>query len=144
MLNAAQPWLPLLDDEPRSEPPVSKGRRRTILTRAPAVPTRAREDRAARQAFLGIASSWALTATEALRLLGEPLSCEAERHERLHGVLGVPRSLLLIAPEPARYTTLLRRPDPELDEGSLLDLMLQHGLPGIAQARAHLLAQITR
>ena len=144
MLNATQPWLPLLDDEPRSEPPVRKGRRRAVPARAPVLPTPARRDRAARQAFLGIASSWALTATEALRLLGEPLSREAERHERLHGVLGVHRSLLLLSPEPAHYTALLRRPDPALDGGCLLDSMLRQGLSGITRARVHLLAQITR
>jgi len=97
-----------------------------------------------RQAFLGIASSWALSASEALRLLGEPLSGEAERLERLHGVLGAHRSLLLIAPEPGRYTQLLRRPDPVFGGASMLDVMLQKGLPGIACVRAHLLAQITR
>ena len=100
--------------------------------------------RAARQAYLGVASSWALSATEALRLLGEPLSSEAERLERLHGVLGAHRSLLLIAPERARYAELLRRPDPAFAGASLLEVMLQEGVPGIARVRAHLLAQITR
>src|SRR5688572_19210812 len=109
MFDASQPWLPLLDDEPRTDVLVRKARRRAIS--APTAANPEPESRAARQAFLGVASSWALSATEALRLLGEPLSSEAERLERLHGVLGAHRSLLLIAPEPRRYAELLRRPD---------------------------------
>jgi hypothetical protein len=38
---------------------------------------------------------------------------------------------------------LLRRPDPAFGGASMLEVMLQ-GTPGITQARAHLLAQITR
>ena len=142
MLDATQPWLPLLDDESRTDVPVRKARRRAV----PAPPAAHPElgDRVARQAFLGVASSWALSATEALRLLGEPLSGEAERLERISGVLGAHRSLLLIAPEPGRTAELLRRPDPALDGASLLEVMLQQGGPGIAQVRAHLLTQITR
>ena len=104
----------------------------------------AREHRAARLAFLGVVSSWTLTAIEALTLLGEPLSSEAERFERIGGVLGVRRSLLLIAPEPGRAAEILRRPYPALEGASLLEIMLRDGLPGITRARAHLLAQINR
>ena len=142
MLDATQPWLPLLYDEPRTDPPVRRSRRRALP--APQAATPGRDDRAARQAFLGVASSWALSATEALRLLGEPLSDEAERLERLHGALNAHRSLLLIAPEPRSYTELLRRSDPVFDGASMLEVMLQQGLPSIARVRAHLLAQITR
>ena len=85
-----------------------------------------------------------MSATEALRLLGEPLSGEAERMERMQGLLGAHRSLLLIAPEPGRYTELLRRPDPAFNGASMLEVMLQKGVPGIGQVRAHLLAQVTR
>ena len=60
------------------------------------------------------------------------------------GVLYAHRSLRLIAPEPARYTELLRPPNPEFGGASMLDVMLQEGVPGIARVRAHLLAQITR
>ncbi len=142
MLHAIQPWLPLLNDEPQTEVPVRKARRRA----APALPAAnpGPEGRAVRQAFLGVASSWALSATEALRLLGEPMSGEAERMERMQGVLGAHRSLRLIAPEPGRYTELLRRPDLAFGGASMLEIMLQEGLPGIARVRAHLLAQITR
>jgi len=63
---------------------------------------------------------------------------------RLHGVLGAHRSLLLIAPEPGCYTMLLRRPDPVLGGASMLEVMLQEGVPGIVRVRAHLLAQLTR
>jgi hypothetical protein len=56
----------------------------------------------------------------------------------------VHRSLLLIAPEPARYAQLLRWPDPALDGACLLEVMLQQGLLGIAQVRAHLLTRIAR
>lgn len=142
MLDATQPWLPLLDEERRTDPPARKARRRG--TPAPQVTISGPEHRASRQAFLGVASSWALTATEALRLLGEPLSGEAERLERLHGVLNAHRSLLLITPEPARYVALLRRPDPAFNGASMLDVMLQHGLHGIVQVRTHLLAQVVR
>ena len=140
MLNATQPWLPLLDTEPRSDPPVRSSRRRALP--APQAFKLVPQDRVTRQAFMGVASSWALTAREALQLLGEPLSSEAERLERMQGVLGAHRSLLALAPEPARYTELLRQPEPEFDGASLLDVMLQQGLPGIAKARAHLLARI--
>ena len=142
MLDAIQPWLPLLDDEPRTDVLVRKTRRRAVPASPAAGPGPG--SRAARHAFLGVASSWALSATEALRLLGEPLSSEAERFERLQGVLGAHRSLLLIAPEPGRYAELLRRPDPVFGGVSLLEVMLQQGVPGIARVRAHLLAQITR
>ncbi len=142
MLDAAQPWLPLLDTEPRTEVLARKTRRRAVS----ALPVASSElgGRAVRQAFFGIAGSWALSATEVLRLLGEPLSSEAERMERMQGVLGAHRSLRLIAPEPARYAELLRWPDPALGGMSLLEVMLQEGVPGIARVRAHLLAQITR
>lgn len=121
---------------------VRKGRRRIVSVRPATTP--ACDDHPARQAFSGIASSWGLTATEALRLLGEPLSSEAERLDRLQGILGAHRSLLLIAPEPARYAGLLCRSDPGLDGVSLVTIMLQQGLPAIARARAYLLAQIAR
>ncbi len=62
----------------------------------------------------------------------------------MYEILGAHRSLLPIASEPVRYTELLRRSDPMFDGTSMLELMLQQGLPGIAQVRAHLLAQITR
>jgi len=143
MLDATQPWLPLLDDEPRADPPpVRKTRRRAGS--APTANCPGLEHRAARQAFLGVVASWALSATEALRLLGEPLSNEAERLDRLQGILGAHRSLLLIAPESGRTAQLLRRPDPALAGASLLEVMLQEGLPGISRARALLLAQIAR
>ena len=37
-----------------------------------------------------------------------------------------------------------RRPDPALEGASLLEVMLRNGVPGIAQARAHLLARVRR
>ena len=138
MFDMRQPWLPLLDDEPRTDVVVRKTRRRT--NSAPPAVSPGPDSRAARQAFLGVASSWALSATEALRLLEEPLSCESERLERVQGVR---RSLLLIAPEPGRSADLLRRPDPAFGGASMLEVMLQ-GVPGITQLRAHLLTQITR
>ena len=48
------------------------------------------------------------------------------------GLLGVRRSLLLIAPEPGRSADLLRRPDPAFGRASMLEVMLQ-GVPRIAQ-----------
>ncbi len=143
MLDATQPWLPLLDDEPGTDAPVLKAKRRAVSAPPPAGKAEP-ESRAARQAFIGVVSSWALSATEALRLLGEPLSSEAERMERMNGVLGAHRSLRLIAPEPAHYTELLRRPDPLFRGRPMLEVILQEGVPGIARVRAHLLAQITR
>ena len=141
MLDATQPWLPLLDDELRVDLPARKPRRRAVPVPQASKP--GSDDRAVRRAFMGVASSWSLTAREALQLLGEPLSSEAERLERLHGILGVHRSLLTITPEPARYTELLRRPEPAFDGASPLGIMLQQGLPGIARVRDHLLARIT-
>ncbi|TNC49616.1 hypothetical protein FHG66_10930 [Rubellimicrobium rubrum] len=142
MLDALQPWLPLLDDEPRADPPARKARRRPVAM--PQVTAPAPQHRAARQAFLGVAAAWGLTAAEALRLLGEPVSHEAERLERLDGILGAHRSLRLISPEPALYGARLRQPEPAFDGASLLEVMLRDGLPGIAQVRTHLVARITR
>lgn len=142
MLDGPQLWLPLLDDEPRVGLPVRKARRRSAP--AQVVITPGPQHRAARQAFLGVVSSWGLTATEALRLLGEPLSSETERLERLDGILGAHRSLLLIAPQPGRTAEFLRRPEPSFHGASLLDIMLRDGLPGIAQVRAYFVALIRR
>ena len=71
MLHATQPWLPLLDEEPRTDVVVHKAKRRAASALPAAAP--GPDSRAARQAFLGIVSSWNLLAIEALRLLGEPL-----------------------------------------------------------------------
>ena len=142
MLDATQPWLPLLDSEPHADRPVRRVRRRSVP--APPVATPGPQHRAVRQAFLGVAASWGLTATEALRLLGEPLNHEAERLERLDGILGAHRSLRLIAPEPAQCSARLRQPEPAFGGASLLEVMLRDGLPGIAQVRAHLVARIPR
>ncbi len=76
-----------------------------------------------------------------LRLLGDPLSHEAERLERLNGILGAHCSPRLIAPEPAQYGTRLRQPEPAFDSTSLLEIVLRNGLPGIPQVRAHLVAR---
>ena len=62
----------------------------------------------------------------------------------MHGVLGAHRSLLLITPEHRRYTEFLRRPDQAFGGTSLLEVMLQEGVPGVVRVRAHLLALITR
>ena len=142
MLDTTQPWLPLLDHEPATDPPARRSRKRSIP--APPVTAPGPQHRAVRQAFLGVAASWGLTATEALRLLGEPLSHEAERQERLDGILGAHRSLRLISPEPAQYVERLRQPEPAFDGASLLEVMLRDGLPGIARVRAHLVARILR
>ena len=142
MLDATQPWLPLLDNEPATDPPIRRARRRSLD--APPVSALDPLHRAARQAFLGVAVSRVLTATKAQRLLGEPLSHEAERLERLDGILGAHRSLRLIAPEPAQCSARLRQPEPAFDGTSLLEVMLRDGLPGIAQVRAHLVARIPR
>ena len=132
----------MLDVGPQCGPPIRTTRRRTAPTQAAAAT--GREHRAALLAFLGAASAWALTATEALQLLGEPVSCEAERLERINGVLGARRSLVLIAPEPGRAAAILRQPDAALEGASPLGLMLRDGLPGIARVRAHLVSQVMR
>ena len=100
--------------------------------------------RAARRAYLGVVARWSLTAAEALALLGEPLCDEHERHDRLQGLLGAHRSLLLLAPDPARCATLLREPALALEGASMLQVMLRDGLPGIAQVRTYLLARLGR
>ena len=55
-----------------------------------------------------------------------------------------PRSITFLAPDPARCAGLLRVPAASLDGASMLQVMLEHGLPGIAQVRAHLLALLGR
>ncbi|TNC63585.1 hypothetical protein FHG71_19235 [Rubellimicrobium roseum] len=144
MLDATQPWLPLLDvdDEPRVASPILKAKTRRGPTQQVTRPRP--QHRAARQAFLGVVSSWGLTATETLQLLGEPLSEEEERWERLDGILGAHRSLRLISPEPTLYGERLRRPEPAFGGVSLLEIMLRDGLSGITRVRAHLVALITR
>lgn len=100
--------------------------------------------RAARRAYLGVVMRWSLTAAEALTLLGEPLCDENERQERLQGLLGAHRSLLLLAPDPERCAALLRQVDPALGGASMLRVMMEQGLPGLARVRAHLLARLGR
>ena len=100
--------------------------------------------RAPRRACLGVVARWSLTGPEALSLLGEPPCDEHERHERLQGLLGAHRSLLLLAPDPARCARLLREPHASLEGASMLQVMITDGLPGIARVRAHLLARLGR
>jgi hypothetical protein len=100
--------------------------------------------RAARRAYLGVAARWSLTGPETLTLMGEPLCDESERCERLQALLGAHRSLLLLAPDPARCARLLREPTPSLGGATMLQVMMRDGLPGIAQVRAHLLARLGR
>jgi hypothetical protein len=102
------------------------------------------DQRASRRAYLGVAARWSLTGPETLTLLGEPICDENERHERLQGLLGAHRSLLLLAPDPGRCARLLRDPDPALEGLSMLQVMIKDGLPGIARVRAHLLARLGR
>lgn len=146
MLDAAQLWLPTLAGEPAAAPfgvpRVRTGRRRARA--APAIAQASPDLRASRRAYLGVVARWALTGPETLTLLGEPLSREDERHERLEGLLGAHRSLLLIVPDPARCAKLLREPDPALEGASMLQVMLRDGLPGIARVRAHLLTRLGR
>lgn len=61
----------------------------------------------------------------------------------MNALLGVRRSLLLIAPEPARCAALLRSPEPAFKGASLLQAMLLGGLPAIERVRAHLVS-VTR
>jgi hypothetical protein len=100
--------------------------------------------RASRRAYLGVVARWSLTGAEALTLLGEPLCDESERRERLQGLLGAHRSLLLLAPDPVRCARLLREPDPSLHGATMLQVMINDGLPGIARVRAHLLGRLGR
>ncbi len=150
MLNATQLWLPILAHEPtpgsRMRPGGTPGGR-TARGRAQAAPATAQatpNSRAARHAYLGVAARWSLTGPEALKLLGELLCDENERHERLQGVLGAHRSLLLLAPDPARCAKLLREACSPLEGASMLRVMLAQGLPGIARVRAHLLTRLGR
>jgi hypothetical protein len=81
---------------------------------------------------------WPLAAAEALTRLGKPPCDRRERYERLQGVLGAHRSLLLLAPDPGCSARLLREPHLSLGGGSMLQVRLEQGLPGIAWVRAHL------
>jgi hypothetical protein len=154
MLHAAQPWLPLFEGDPPPGPSSDKPRRggRRVAfgassTPAASVPfpsrtscTDPRQARALRWAFLGIARSWTLSGSEALALLGEPWSDEAERLERMHALLGAHHSLLLLAP--GRVSELVRAPTPLLEGASPLEVLLRDGLPGTARVRAHLVAML--
>ena len=150
MLDAAQLWLPTLAHEPAATPtvPLSGMRRvRTAKPRAQAAPATAQASpdlRAARRAYLGVVARWSLTGPETLTLLGEPLCDEGQRCERLQALLGAHRSLLLLAPDPARCARLLREPHASLEGASMLQVMLAEGLPGIARVRAHLLVRLGR
>jgi hypothetical protein len=97
-----------------------------------------------RQAYLGLATRWALSGEEALKLLGEPLEEEALRAERMAALLGINRSLLLILPEPDVSLCYLRRPNTAFDGASALQVMLAGGHAGIARVRAHLAEQAAR
>lgn len=146
MLDATQLWLPTLAHEPAG---ATSGTTRARRTRARARAASAVAPvgpalRASRRAYLGVVARWSLSAAEALALLGEPLCEEHECHERLRGLLGAHRSLLLLAPDPTRCAKLLREPDLSLESASMLQVMLAQGLPGIAQVRAHLLALLAR
>lgn len=152
MLDLSQPSLPLLGLEQavdRPEQVTSRRPRKPVPSAAPD-PTPAldgcgaAELRALRLAFLGVASRWALSGAEALTLLGEPLAAEPERHERLNALVGLNRSLLLLLPEPDRALGYLRRPCPDFDEASPLQLMLAGGASAIARVRAHLAATAFR
>ena len=145
MLHPTQLWLPSLAHESAVTPPsasidtprIRTGRRRA---RVASVATSVGPDlRAARRAYLGVVARWSLTGAEALTLLGEPLCDEEERYERLQGLLSAHRSLLLLAPDPARCVRLLREATPSLDGAYMLQVMMVQGLPGIARVRAHLL-----
>ena len=156
MLHAVQPWLPLLHPELSTEPllerpggaPRRKPRRKPVEgtgeTRAGLSTSCTGEQRAARQAYLGLVACWDLSAADALRLLGEPVSGEDERTRRLEALLGARRSLGLIVPEPARCAALLRRPEPALEGASMLQAMLVAGLPAIERVRAHLAGMARR
>ena len=99
-------------------------------------PCAAAEHRALRQAYVGLVTRWALSAREALCLLGEPLAGEEERRERLSALVGLGRSLVALEPHPERGPHHLRAPCPALDGASPLELMLSHGLPAIREVRA--------
>lgn len=146
MPDAAQPLLPMFDDEALAAPmaPAEPARTRRAPKAGPPTmrPGDARDLRAARRSFLGLAAAWNLSGPEVLRLLGEPLADEAERHERLRALLSVHRSLQLLAPDPTRCRALLRQPDPAFDDGSPLSLMLAGGQEAIARVRVHLAAQV--
>ena len=157
MLDTAQLWLPTLDGSAYGDrtpaPATARPRRakRSVVRLTPPAslaPPPQRPDpcdaqrRATRQAFLGIAVRWGLSATEALTLLGEPLSDEAERHERLEALLGCHRLLLFLAPDAGRCARLLREPEPTLERASLLEVMLTGGVSGLVRARQHLAARL--
>ena len=158
MLDASQPWLPLLDLGPTTARPARRARR-TAATPAlkPAPETSgkpatrpAREPdvggasaghaRALRYAFLGLVARWDLTGPDTLTLLGEPLAGEGERLERLEALVGVSRLLLLLHPERERCRAFLRAPCPALGGDTPLKAMLAGGHPGVVQVRAHLAA----
>lgn len=139
----AQPLLPMFEDGALAAPaPMARKRRARKATLAALKPDNVAELRAARYAFLGLASCWGLSGEEVLRLLGEPVAAEAERHERLQALLGIRRSLQLLASDPDRCRLLLRQPDPVFDGHSPLSLMLAGGLAAIVRVRVHFAARV--
>ncbi len=139
----AQPLLPMFDEGALAAPAPTV-RKPQARTAAPAARKSGgvAELRAARYAFLGLASCWGLSGEEVLRLLGEPVAAEAERHERLQALLGIRRSLQLLASDPDRCRLLLRQPDPAFDGHSPLGLMLAGGPAAITRVRLHFAARV--
>ena len=139
MLDSDPPQLSLFDamlPTTTSAPPS----RRPAAKRGPG-PCLAAESRALREAFVGLATQWALTGREALLLLGEPSESEEGRQERLSALIGMGRSLRFIHPDPEQGRRILRQPQPAFEGRSLLEAMLAGGRPAIAAVRAHLAAQ---
>lgn len=139
----AQPLLPMFEDGAlAASVPIARKREARKAASAALKPDNVAELRAARYAFLGLASCWGLSGEEVLRLLGEPVAAEAERHERLQALLGIRRSLQLLASDPDRCRLLLRQPDPAFDGHSPLGLMLAGGPAAITRVRLHFAARV--
>jgi hypothetical protein len=137
MLDGLQPALPFSDPLPLTLAPRPKGRKHAPhpVLDAPATPAQLR---AMRQAFLGLVRRWALSGEETLLLLGEPVEDASAREQRLHALLGVGRSLLLVIPEGDACLCYLRRPCRAFAGASVLQIMLADGFPGIERVREYL------
>lgn len=158
MLEASQPWLPLIDLGPMvARPPRAVGRRARKRSSTPTLhPTpgtapstasdtapdglSAGELWALRHAFLGLVARWDLSGPDTLALIGEPLASEGERVERLGELVGVNRLLLLLHSGPEQCRVVLRQPCPALGGDTPLQAVLMGGQPAIVRVRGHLAA----
>lgn len=92
-------------------------------------------DTATQAELLGLSPS--TRATVARYRKGEPLADQRDLLDRVGNLLGIHKSLGLLYPHnPELRYAWVRAPNRQLDDRSPLEVMLEHGLPGIMTVRA--------